>query len=154
CSNNSCRVAYHPLCARAGACGVGFATVGVNPTVMGVGLAFAIPVAVKSAGLEPCDIALFEINEAFASQFVYSFKKLGLDRYKVNVNGGAIALGILWALQVMVVDVEAYTYNDEVIKKTEVMGKSGLVEINAKQDSFIFTVETTRAIKASKAEVG
>ncbi|XLR07985.1 hypothetical protein S83_035923, partial [Arachis hypogaea] len=104
CSNNSCRVAYHPLCARAGACGVGFATVGVNPTVMGVGLAFAIPVAVKSAGLEPCDIALFEINEAFASQFVYSFKKLGLDRYKVNVNGGAIALGILWALQVKFIE--------------------------------------------------
>ncbi|RYR14160.1 hypothetical protein Ahy_B04g070772 isoform C [Arachis hypogaea] len=52
--------------------------------------------------------------------------------------------------QVMVVDAEAYTYDDEVIKKAEAMGKPGLVEINAKQDSFIFTVETTGAIKASQ----
>ncbi|KAL1330703.1 hypothetical protein HN51_047956 [Arachis hypogaea] len=70
-----------------------FAAVGVDPAVMGVGPAFAIPAAVKSAGLELRDIDLFEINEAFASQFVYSCKKLGLDRNKVNVNGGAIALG-------------------------------------------------------------
>ncbi|XLS94350.1 hypothetical protein HN51_070358 [Arachis hypogaea] len=48
----------------------------------------------------------------------------------------------------MVVDAEAYTYDDEVIKKAEAMGKPGLIKINAKQDSFIFTVETTRAIKA------
>ncbi|KAK8634958.1 hypothetical protein V6N13_022837 [Hibiscus sabdariffa] len=48
---------------------------------------------VKSAGLELDDIDLFEINETFASQFVYSCKKLGLDRGKVNVNGGAIVLG-------------------------------------------------------------
>ncbi|PNX57311.1 3-ketoacyl-CoA thiolase peroxisomal-like [Trifolium pratense] len=60
---------------------------------MGVGPAFAIPAAVKSAGLELSNIDLFEINEAFASQFVYSSKKLGLDPSKVNVNGGAIALG-------------------------------------------------------------
>ncbi|TYI00746.1 hypothetical protein ES332_A11G155200v1 [Gossypium tomentosum] len=70
-----------------------FAAVGVNPAVMGIGPAVAIPAAVKSAGLEIDDIDLFEINEAFASQFVYSCKKLGLDREKVNVNGGAIALG-------------------------------------------------------------
>ncbi|MED6119676.1 3-ketoacyl-CoA thiolase 1, peroxisomal [Stylosanthes scabra] len=70
-----------------------FAAVGVDPAVMGVGPAFAIPAAVKSAGLELHDIDLFEINEAFASQYVYSCKKLGLDRNKVNVNGGAIALG-------------------------------------------------------------
>ncbi|KAL0437288.1 UNVERIFIED_CONTAM: 3-ketoacyl-CoA thiolase 2, peroxisomal [Sesamum radiatum] len=70
-----------------------FAAVGVDPGVMGIGPAVAIPAAVKSAGLELSDIDLFEINEAFASQFVYCCKKLDLDREKVNVNGGAIALG-------------------------------------------------------------
>jgi DNA-directed RNA polymerase II subunit RPB3 len=52
--------------------------------------------------------------------------------------------------QVVVVDAEAYTYDDEVLKKTEAMGKPGLVEIYAKEDTFIFTVETTGAIKASQ----
>ncbi|KAK6946066.1 DNA-directed RNA polymerase, insert domain [Dillenia turbinata] len=52
--------------------------------------------------------------------------------------------------QVMVVDPEAYTYDEEVIKKAEAMGKPGLVEIHAKEDSFIFTVESTGAIKASQ----
>ncbi|KAE8675146.1 3-ketoacyl-CoA thiolase 5, peroxisomal [Hibiscus syriacus] len=70
-----------------------FAAVGVDPAVMGIGPAVAIPVTVKSAGLKIDDIDLFEVNEAFASQFVYSCKKLGLDREKVNVNGGAMALG-------------------------------------------------------------
>ncbi|XP_039005770.1 3-ketoacyl CoA thiolase 1, peroxisomal-like [Hibiscus syriacus] len=70
-----------------------FAAVGVDPAVMGIGPAIAIPVAVKSAGLKIDEIGLLEINEAFASQFVYSCKKLGLDRGKVNVNGVAMALG-------------------------------------------------------------
>lgn len=70
-----------------------FAAVGVDPAVMGVGPAVAIPAAVKAAGLEIDDIDLFEINEAFASQYVYCCKKLGLDPEKVNVNGGAMALG-------------------------------------------------------------
>lgn len=70
-----------------------FSAVGVDPAVMGVGPAVAIPAAVKSAGLELDDIDLFEINEAFASQFVYCCKKLNLDSEKVNVNGGAMALG-------------------------------------------------------------
>ncbi|KAF7119890.1 hypothetical protein RHSIM_Rhsim13G0043800 [Rhododendron simsii] len=70
-----------------------FAVVGVDPAVMGVGPAVAIPAAVKSAGLELDDIDLFEINEAFLSQFVYCCKKLDLDPEKVNVNGGAMALG-------------------------------------------------------------
>ncbi|XP_022728160.1 3-ketoacyl-CoA thiolase 2, peroxisomal-like [Durio zibethinus] len=70
-----------------------FAAVGVDPAVMGIGPAVAIPAAVKHAGLELSDIDLFEINEAFASQFVYCCKRLELDREKVNVNGGAIALG-------------------------------------------------------------
>ncbi|KAH8517969.1 hypothetical protein H0E87_005759 [Populus deltoides] len=70
-----------------------FAAVGVDPAVMGVGPAAAIPAAVQAAGLELNDIDLFEINEAFASQYVYCIKKLELDPEKVNVNGGAIALG-------------------------------------------------------------
>uniref|UniRef100_A0ACD5V8F7 Uncharacterized protein n=1 Tax=Avena sativa TaxID=4498 RepID=A0ACD5V8F7_AVESA len=70
-----------------------FAAVGVDPAVMGVGPAVAIPAAVKAAGLQINDVDLFEINEAFASQFVYCAKKLDLDPAKVNVNGGAIALG-------------------------------------------------------------
>jgi acetyl-CoA acyltransferase 1 len=70
-----------------------FTAVGVDPAVMGVGPAVAIPAAVKAAGLEIDDIDLFEINEAFASQFTYCSQKLELDPEKVNVNGGAIALG-------------------------------------------------------------
>ncbi|RVW24388.1 3-ketoacyl-CoA thiolase 2, peroxisomal [Vitis vinifera] len=70
-----------------------FAAVGVDPAVMGIGPAVAIPAAVKSAGLELDDIDLFEINEAFASQFVYCRKKLDLDPEKINVNGGAMAIG-------------------------------------------------------------
>ncbi|CAN1759714.1 3-ketoacyl-CoA thiolase 2, peroxisomal [Linum perenne] len=70
-----------------------FSAVGVDPTIMGVGPAVAIPAAVKAAGLELEDIDLFEINEAFASQFVYCGKKLGLDQEKINVNGGAMAIG-------------------------------------------------------------
>ncbi|XP_009785778.1 DNA-directed RNA polymerases II, IV and V subunit 3-like [Nicotiana tabacum] len=52
--------------------------------------------------------------------------------------------------KVIVVDAEAYTYDDEVLKKCEAMGKPGLIEIHAKEDSFIFTVETTGAVKASQ----
>lgn len=70
-----------------------FAAAGVDPAVMGIGPAVAIPAAVKSAGLRMDDIDLYEINEAFASQYVYCLKKLNLDPEKVNVNGGAIALG-------------------------------------------------------------
>ncbi|XP_010484155.1 PREDICTED: 3-ketoacyl-CoA thiolase 1, peroxisomal-like isoform X2 [Camelina sativa] len=70
-----------------------FAAVGVDPEIMGVGPAVAIPAAVKAAGLELDDIDLFEINEAFASQYVYCRNKLGLNPEKINVNGGAIAIG-------------------------------------------------------------
>ncbi|KAJ4837999.1 3-ketoacyl-CoA thiolase 2, peroxisomal [Turnera subulata] len=70
-----------------------FTAVGVDPAVMGVGPVAAIPAAVKSAGLELDNINLFEINEAFGSQFVYCQKKLGLDPEKINVNGGAMAIG-------------------------------------------------------------
>lgn len=70
-----------------------FAVTGVPPEIMGIGPAVAIPAAVKAAGLSIDDIDLFELNEAFASQATYCIEHLGLDRQKVNVNGGAIALG-------------------------------------------------------------
>src|SRR5690625_121770 len=70
-----------------------FAVAGVEPEIMGVGPVKAIPKAVKQAGLELSDIGLFELNEAFASQSLRVIEALDLDVNKVNVNGGAIALG-------------------------------------------------------------
>ncbi|ANB61566.1 acetyl-CoA C-acetyltransferase [Anoxybacteroides amylolyticum] len=70
-----------------------FAVAGVPPEVMGIGPVAAIPKALKLAGLELSDIGLFELNEAFASQSIQVIRELGLDEDKVNVNGGAIALG-------------------------------------------------------------
>ncbi|MGG1684236.1 acetyl-CoA C-acetyltransferase [Pseudalkalibacillus sp. NRS-1564] len=70
-----------------------FAVAGVAPEIMGVGPVEAIPKALRLAGLELSDIGLFELNEAFASQSLRVIRKLGLDEDKVNVNGGAIALG-------------------------------------------------------------
>ncbi|MDC3412332.1 acetyl-CoA C-acetyltransferase [Aquibacillus sp. 3ASR75-11] len=71
----------------------GFAVAGVEPEIMGVGPIKAIPKALKIAGLQLSDIGLFELNEAFASQSLRVIRELGLDEEKVNVNGGAIALG-------------------------------------------------------------
>ncbi|MEK3909246.1 MULTISPECIES: acetyl-CoA C-acetyltransferase [Oceanobacillus] len=70
-----------------------FAVAGVEPEIMGVGPVKAIPKALKIAGLELSDIGLFELNEAFASQSLRVIQALDLDLEKVNVNGGAIALG-------------------------------------------------------------
>ncbi|CAG9620816.1 acetyl-CoA C-acetyltransferase [Sutcliffiella rhizosphaerae] len=70
-----------------------FAVGGVPPEVMGIGPVVAIPKALKLAGLELSDIGLLELNEAFASQAIQVVRELGLDENKVNVNGGAIALG-------------------------------------------------------------
>jgi acetyl-CoA C-acetyltransferase len=70
-----------------------YAFVGVEPQRMGIGPAEAIPIALKKAKLSLSDIQLFEINEAFAAQYLAVEKKLGLNREIVNVNGGAIALG-------------------------------------------------------------
>ncbi|MBU7317918.1 acetyl-CoA C-acyltransferase [Paenibacillus oleatilyticus] len=70
-----------------------FALAGVDPDIMGVGPVEAIPKALRMAGLSIGDVDLFEINEAFASQCVHIIRELGLDEEKVNVNGGAIALG-------------------------------------------------------------
>lgn len=72
---------------------VSFAVTGVPPALMGVGPAYAIPMALKKAGLSLDQIDVFEINEAFASQTVYCIKKLGIPMEKVNPKGGAIALG-------------------------------------------------------------
>jgi acetyl-CoA acyltransferase len=70
-----------------------FAVAGVAPEIMGIGPVEAIPKALKLAGLQLSDIGLFELNEAFASQSVQVIRQLGLNEDKVNVNGGAIALG-------------------------------------------------------------
>lgn len=70
-----------------------YAVVGVPPEVMGVGPAFAIPEALRRAGLAAGDVDVFEINEAFASQATYCVQHLGLPAEKVNPLGGAIALG-------------------------------------------------------------
>lgn len=70
-----------------------FAVGGVEPEIMGVGPVVAVPKALKLAGLSIEDIGLFELNEAFASQSLQVIRELGLDEEKVNVNGGAIALG-------------------------------------------------------------
>ncbi|GGI43101.1 thiolase family protein [Mammaliicoccus stepanovicii] len=72
---------------------VGFKAVGVNPKLMGIGPAYAIPEVLELANLSIDDIDLVELNEAFASQTVASINKVGLDLNKTNVNGGAIALG-------------------------------------------------------------
>jgi acetyl-CoA acyltransferase 1 len=69
------------------------AVVGVPPNVMGIGPAYAIPKVLELTGLSKDDVDIYEINEAFASQAVYSVEKLGLDFAKVNPNGGAIAMG-------------------------------------------------------------
>jgi acetyl-CoA acyltransferase 2 len=70
-----------------------WAVAGVPPEIMGIGPVPAIELACKRAGVSKNDIDLFEINEAFAGQYLGCEKQLGLDRDKCNVNGGAIALG-------------------------------------------------------------
>jgi len=70
-----------------------FALAGVEPEIMGVGPVEAIPKALSAAGVELTDVDLFEINEAFASQCLHIVRSLQLDEARVNVNGGAIALG-------------------------------------------------------------
>jgi acetyl-CoA acyltransferase len=72
---------------------VAYATAGCPPEEMGIGPVFAIPKVLKLAGLTLADIDVIELNEAFAAQSLAVIKTLGLDTEKVNVNGGAIALG-------------------------------------------------------------
>jgi acetyl-CoA acyltransferase len=72
---------------------ISFAVGGVEPDLMGIGPVVAVPKALKKAGLKQDDIGLFELNEAFAAQSLAVLRTLELDQEKVNVNGGAIALG-------------------------------------------------------------
>jgi len=70
-----------------------FVTVGVDPEIMGIGPLPAVQKLLAKTGLAVADIDVFEVNEAFASQAVYCLRELGIPADKVNVNGGAIALG-------------------------------------------------------------
>ncbi len=72
---------------------VSYAVAGVEPRIMGVGPTYAVPKALKKADLQLKDIDLIELNEAFAAQSLSVIRDLDLDMSKVNVNGGAIALG-------------------------------------------------------------
>ena len=71
----------------------GFASAGCEPDEMGIGPVFAVPRLLERNGLKVSDIDLWELNEAFASQSLYCRDTLGIDPEKVNVNGGAIAIG-------------------------------------------------------------
>ncbi len=70
-----------------------YTTVGCKPDEMGVGPYYAIPELLRRSGVNIKDVGLYEINEAFASQALYCIRELGLDMKKININGGAIALG-------------------------------------------------------------
>ena len=72
---------------------VNCASAGVHPRIMGIGPVAAIPKVLKQAGMNLADIDLIELNEAFASQSLAVIRELGLDPSRVNINGGAIALG-------------------------------------------------------------
>ena len=72
---------------------LGFAAVGVDPEIMGIGPVAAVPKVLKQVGLKLADIGLIELNEAFAAQSLAVIRELGLNEDLVNVNGGAIALG-------------------------------------------------------------
>ena len=71
----------------------GMAVAGCDPDEMGIGPVFAVPKLLKQHGLKIDDIGLFELNEAFAVQVLYSRDRLGIDNDRLNVNGGAIAIG-------------------------------------------------------------
>jgi acetyl-CoA acyltransferase 2 len=87
------RAAARALPGRALGTLIGAAVAGVPPRIMGIGPVPAIRKALERTGLSLADIDLFEINEAFAAQYLACEKALGLDRDRVNVNGGAVALG-------------------------------------------------------------
>ncbi|WP_295652389.1 acetyl-CoA C-acyltransferase [uncultured Mucilaginibacter sp.] len=72
---------------------ISYGVAGVPPRIMGIGPIYAIPKALAQAGLKLDQIDLFELNEAFASQSLAVVRELGIDQTKLNVNGGAIALG-------------------------------------------------------------
>ena len=71
----------------------GFAVAGCEPDEMGIGPVFAVPKLLKQTGVKVEDIGLWELNEAFAVQVLYCRDKLGIPAERLNVNGGAIAVG-------------------------------------------------------------
>src|SRR6185369_1588368 len=72
---------------------LGFAAAGCEPDEMGVGPVFAVPRLLERAGVKMADVGLFELNEAFAVQVLYCRDKLGIPDDRLNVDGGAIAIG-------------------------------------------------------------
>jgi acetyl-CoA acyltransferase len=102
---------------------VNYAAVGVEPRIMGIGPVKAVPKALKQAGLKQDDIALIELNEAFASQSIAVIRELGLNNDIVNVNGGAIALGHPLGCTGSKLSVQLF---DE-MRKRKLNGKYGLV---------------------------
>ncbi len=102
---------------------VSFAAVGVEPSIMGIGPVYAIPKALKQAGLNQDQIELIELNEAFASQSLAVIRELGLDKERVNVNGGAIALGHPLGCTGAKLSVQLF---DE-MRKRNLQGKYGMV---------------------------
>ncbi|WP_062059011.1 acetyl-CoA C-acyltransferase [Aquimarina longa] len=102
---------------------VNYAAAGVEPRIMGIGPVKAIPKALKQAGLNQDDIALIELNEAFASQSLAVIRELGLNQNIVNVNGGAIALGHPLGCTGAKLSVQLF---DE-MRKRDMKGKYGMV---------------------------
>ncbi len=102
---------------------VSFAAVGVEPKIMGIGPLYAIPKALKQAGLKQEQLELIELNEAFASQSLAVIRGLGLDREIVNVNGGAIAMGHPLGCTGAKLSVQLF---DE-MRKRNLQGKYGMV---------------------------
>ncbi len=102
---------------------VSFAAAGVEPSIMGIGPVYAIPKALKQAGLKQDQLELIELNEAFASQSLAVIRELGLDKERVNVNGGAIALGHPLGCTGAKLSVQLF---DEMRKRNQ-QGKYGMV---------------------------
>ncbi len=102
---------------------VSFAAVGVEPSIMGIGPVYAIPKALKQAGMKQDQLEFIELNEAFASQSLAVIRELGLDKERVNVNGGAIALGHPLGCTGAKLSVQLF---DE-MRKRNLQGKYGMV---------------------------
>src|SRR5690554_355223 len=102
---------------------VSYAAVGVEPKIMGIGPLHAIPKALKQAGITQDQLALIELNEAFASQSLAVIRGLDLDKEIVNVNGGAIALGHPLGCTGAKLSVQLF---DE-MRKRDLQGKYGMV---------------------------
>lgn len=102
---------------------VSFAAVGVEPKIMGIGPLYAIPKALKQAGLKQDQLELIELNEAFASQSLAVIRGLGLNKEIVNVNGGAIAMGHPLGCTGAKLSVQLF---DE-MRKRNLQGKYGMV---------------------------